>query len=212
MNDPLFGNKIAAAVLVALLLLFGLPILTETLFGGHGEAGHDGEIKLAYPIAFEPEGGVEEAAAAGPDLGTLLANASASAGERRSALCKSCHTFEKGGADKTGPNLWGVVGRPVAGHEGFNYTGALKEFGGVWTYERLDAFLENSQALVPGGGMAQRIGKAEQRADFLAYLQTLSDDAPVPFPEPAALAPAEEEGGDAASDAESDASETASEN
>lgn len=192
MKDPLFANKLAGAVLASLLLFFGLPQLAKALYGGEHGGGHEkGELKLAYPVAFETGAAPAAAAKAEADLGTLLASASPAAGERRAALCKSCHTFEKGGANSTGPNLWNIVGRPVASHEGFSYTAALKDFGGDWTYERLDKFLENSQALVPGTGMVQRFPKAEQRADILAFLQTLSDS-PVPFPAPAAPASGEE--------------------
>lgn len=190
MQDPLFGNKVAAAILTALLLIFGLPQLTKALTGGGHHGGH-GELHLAYGGDLELETGGSAEPEPEVDLGTLLANASASGGERRAALCKSCHTFDKGGANGTGPNLWGVVGHPVAGYSGFNYTGALKEAGGEWTYERLDKFLENSQAYIPGTAMVQRYAKPEQRADLLAFLQTLSDN-PVPFPAPAAP-PAENE-------------------
>jgi cytochrome c len=197
MKDPLLGNKIAGAALFALLLFFGLPQIAERLFGGHGE--HHGDVALAYPIPFEfaPTGAGE--AAAEVDLGTLLAAADPKAGERRAALCKSCHTFEKGGADSTGPNLWGVVGRPVASHPGFKYTSALQAFGGEWTYDRLDGFIANSQAYVPGTAMVQRFAKANQRAEILAYLQTLSDS-PVAFPEPAPAAQAATEGEGAAAE------------
>lgn len=192
MNDPLLANKIIAAVLAALLLIFGLPQVTAALFGGGHHGGEHGELHLAYGGELELDTGAahaEEAPQA--DLGTLLAAASAAGGERRAGICKSCHNFEKGGPNGTGPNLWGVVDRPVASHEGFNYTGALKEAGGAWTYERLDHYLENSQEYIPGTAMMQRFAKPEQRADLLAFLQTLSDT-PVPFPAPAA-APAEEE-------------------
>ena len=210
MQDPLFTNKIAAAVLTALLLIFGLPQLTSALFGGGHHGGHEGELHLAYGGELDLDTGagpVEEAPKV--DLGTLLANASAAGDERRAALCKSCHTFEQGGANGTGPNLWGVVGRAVASHAGFNYTNALKEFGGEWTYERLDAYLANSQGYVPGTAMVQRFPKDDQRADILAYLSTLSSN-PVAFPEPAAAPEAasepdagETETGDAAGDVES---------
>ncbi len=184
MNDPLFGNKLAAAVLVALLLFFGLPQLASSLIGGGGHhGGHGGELKLAYPIEFETDGAGDEAPVAEIGLGTLLADASASAGERKAALCKSCHSFEEGGANGAGPNLWNVVGRQVAAVSGFNYTSALEDFGGEWTYERLDKYLENSQSYIPGTLMVQKIGKDDQRADILAYLGSLSED-PVPFPEP----------------------------
>lgn len=190
--------------MTALLIFFGLPQLANSLMGGgHHGAGHDdhGHPFPQYPVAFE-SGGDHGGDPVEVDLGTILNDASAAAGERRSAICKSCHTFEKGGANGTGPNLWGVVGAQVAAHSGFSYSGALQAFGGQWTYERLDAYLENSQGYIPGTAMAQRIQKPEQRADLLAYLQTLSDN-PVPFPAPAA--PAEEAADDADAPADGDA-------
>lgn len=185
-KDPLLSNKIAGAILAALLLVFGLPQLTAALMGTGGHHGGEAEeLHLAYCcVDLETEAAApgEDAEA---DLGSLLADASAAAGERRAALCKSCHTFGQGEPNSTGPNLWNVVGSPVANNSGFNYTSALENFGGEWTYERLDAFIHNSQEFVPGTAMVQRFANAKQRADILAYLQTLSDD-PVPFPEPAA--------------------------
>jgi cytochrome c len=188
MNDPMFFNKIAAAVLVALLLFFGLPQLAKALRGGHQEAGHEAEESHPfpqYPVAYASGGGAGGEEAAPVDFATLLAAADPKAGERRAALCKSCHTLDKGGANGTGPNLWGVVGRAVASHEGFNYTGALKAAGGDWTFDRLSAYLENSQSYIPGTAMVQRFPKAEQRAEIIAYLNTLSDS-PLPLPTPAA--------------------------
>jgi len=182
MNDPLFGNKLAAAALAALLIFFGVGQLTAALFGG----GHHGEeLHLAYPIEFEREVAAAEEAAPELTLAQRLAEASASAGERRVAICKSCHSLEEGGANGAGPNLWNIVGREVASVDGFGYTSALQSFGGEWTFERLDGYLANSQEYVPGTAMVQRFPKADQRADLLAYLRTLSDDpAPLPEPEP----------------------------
>jgi len=200
MQDPMFFNKIAAAMLVALLLFFGLPQLATALRGGHHGGGHEAES--AHPFPQYP---VEYAAGenGGPapvevSFNTLLANADPKAGERRAALCKSCHTLDKGGANGTGPNLWGVVGRAVASHAGFNYTGALKAAGGDWDFERLSAYLENSQSYVPGTAMVQRFPKAEQRAELIAYLNTLSDSPlalPAADPEPSAEETVEEETG-----------------
>lgn len=191
MNDPLFWNKVAGAVLAALLLFFGLPQLAARLFG---EGHHGGHVAFAYPVEFEVATAGGEAAPVA-DLGALLAAADPKAGERRAGICKSCHTFEKGGADSTGPNLWSVVGRPVASHASFaaKYSSALKAAGGEWTYDRLDAFIANSQAYIPGTAMVQRFPKAEQRADILAYLHTLADS-PVAYPEPAPAAQAAAEG------------------
>ncbi len=192
-KDPLFGNKVAAGVLVALLLIFGIPQLVGALFGSSHGGGHskDGKLHLAYPIAYEEEGGAG-AAAAGPkkDLGTLLAEANPAGGERRVALCKSCHSLEKGGPNLQGPDLYGVVGRAVASHGGFNYSAALKAHGGNWDFASLDKFIEDSQGYISGTAMNQRVAKPEHRAEILVYLNSLSDS-PLPLPAPAA--PAAEE-------------------
>ena len=111
-------------------------------------------------------------------------------------------------------NLWNIVNREVGGVAGFNYSGALTEFGGVWTYERLNEYIKDSQSYVPGTGMAQRVGRDDQRADILAYLGSLSAN-PVAFPAPVEVeAPAEledavEDATDHAADAAADIIETA---
>lgn len=198
MNDPLFFNKVAAAGLAALLLFFGLPQLAGALRGGEGHHGKSDEAHgnpfPQYPVEYAQ--GVSVKKEAPVDFDTLLATADPKAGERRAALCKSCHNLTKGGPNSTGPDLWGVVGRPVASHEGFKYTPALKAAGGEWTYDRLNKFLENSQSYIPGTAMAQHFPKAEQRAQIIAYLRTLSDN-PVPLPE-AKAPPAEEAPADGA--------------
>jgi cytochrome c len=207
-KDPMLSNKIAGAVLAALLLVFGLPQLTAALIGGgegHG-GGEAAELHLAYccvELETETAATVEEAP---PDLGTLLASASVASGERKAALCKSCHTLSEGGANSAGPNLWGVVGRPVASVDGFNYTSAITAAGGAWTYDRLDQYLKNSQDYIPGTAMVQRFAKDGQRADILAYLGSLSAS-PVAFPAPVVVeAPATDE---AAEDVAEDAGEEA---
>lgn len=203
MQDPLLGNKIAGAALAALLLIFGLPQLTAALTGSgaHHGGGHEGKLHLAYGGDIELETTAPKEAEPVADLGTLLAEASIAGGERRAALCKSCHTFEQGGADGTGPNLWNIVNRPLASKSGFNYSGALQAAGGVWSYDRLDQFLANSAEYIPGTSMAQRFARPAQRADILAYLSTLSAN-PAPFPEPVAPVEVVEDAGDEEASAE----------
>jgi len=191
MKDPLFTNKLAFCILFALLLFFGLPQIAGALFGGGHGGGHHGDLELAYPIEYEVEAstGGEKAV---EDLGSMMAEVALPAASRRVALCKSCHTFEEGGANGTGPNLWNIVGREVGTVAGFNYSNALKEFGGTWTYERLEKYIENSQGYVPGTAMVQRFPKASQRAEVLVYLGSLSNN-PMPFPEPLTTTTAEED-------------------
>lgn len=189
MKDPLFGNKVAFAVLFAILLIVGLPLLADSVFGegGHHGGGHGGDAHAQafpqYPIEVSFASSGEKAEEKIFDLGATMAEMTPTQGERAALACTSCHTFEKGGAARQGPNLWNVVGRPVGSVPGFDYTDALKAYGGEWTYDRLDCFLKNSQACVAGSAMVQKIRKDKTRSSILVFLSTLSDD-PVPFPAP----------------------------
>ncbi len=115
-------------------------------------------------------------------LPVLLAKADAKKGEADAKICGTCHNFNKGGAAQIGPDLWGVVGRPVASAPGFSYSDALKGVGGDWTYEKLNHWISDPRVMAAGTKMAFAGEKEPQkRADILAYLQSLSDS-PVPFP------------------------------
>src|SRR5690606_40457268 len=133
-------------------------------------------------------------------VGTLLASASVDRGAAAVRKCQACHNFAEGEPNKSGPYLYDVVGGTKAHAEGFAYSDILeqqKAEGQVWSYENLDAFLENPKGYAPGTKMAfAGVKSAEERADILAYLSTLSGS-PVPFPAPDAADAAA--GGDEAS-------------
>lgn len=172
-------NKIFGAVLGTLTLVMGLNILSEVIFTQHKPAvpGYD----LPQPEAGAAAPGAAAPAPAEP-LPVLLAKADPARGEKAVAKCKACHVFEKGGPNKVGPDLYGVIDRPVAAHEGFNYSAALKSKGGKWDFEAINAFIANPKQAVPGTIMAfAGIAKPEERADILAYLRTLAES-PVPLP------------------------------
>jgi cytochrome c len=128
---------------------------------------------------------------AGAEILPLLASADPKQGEADAALCKVCHSFDKGGPAIIGPDLYGVVGRKIASVEGFNYSPALKAHGGEWTYQNLDVWLTNPQAFAPGTTMAfPGVPDIKKRANIIAFLRTKADT-PAPLPE--AGAPAAEE-------------------
>ena len=157
--------------------------------------------------------GVVTTTEAGPDLGTLLAAADPAKGEAIFAKCTSCPTIEQGGANGIGPNLFGVVGKPVGKHAaGFAYSGDLSGHGGEWSYEVLDQWLKSPKAMVPGTKMSfAGLGSPEDRANVIAFLKANGGGPDFPAPaapaagDPTAAAgPAEKPGQDAAGAVASD--------
>ena len=119
------------------------------------------------------------------DLMTRLARADVMKGERGARKCAACHKIDQTGEAAVGPNLWGVVGRPVAKAAGFSYSDAMHEKGEKtpnWTPEELDIFLTKPEARVPGTRMTfPGLPDQQERADVITYLNTKSDK-PLPLP------------------------------
>lgn len=172
-------NKIAGAVLFALLIIFGTKTATNIIFKAPKPEKPGFEVEIAETSTG---GDAAEKAEPAVPLATLLAEASADKGKSIAKKCTACHTFDKGGANKIGPNLYGIVGRALGTVDGFAYSGALKEKGGNWDYEALSAFVAKPKDFIPGTKMAfPGIKKGNQRADLILYLREQGDDKP-PLP------------------------------
>ncbi len=90
--------------------------------------------------------------------------------------CQNCHTMDKGGPDRTGPNLWSIVGRTKASREDFRYSRTMESLGGVWTLAEINSLITRPRSFVPDTKMVfAGLKKEQERADVLAFLQTLTD-------------------------------------
>lgn len=185
----LYTNTAAGALLVTVFVMMSVSIASEGIF--HSEAPEKPGFEII--AAEEPaDGGAVPEVAAVP-IAELLAKADASAGATVFKKCQSCHSIEKGGPNKVGPDLWGVIARPIASHEGFAYSAAMKDFseGGkqVWDFEHMNKFLTAPKAYIKGTAMGfAGIKNDSDRANLIAYIHEQADS-PVPLPDPAAEAP-----------------------
>ena len=118
-----------------------------------------------------------------PPIGPKLKDANVQHGEALfKQQCFTCHTIDKGGVNKVGPNQWDILGRKKASHEGFSYSSALQAKGGEWSYEDINHMIFKPQAFVRGTKMAfAGMAKEQDRADIIAYLRTMNDKPP-PLP------------------------------
>ncbi|MEJ6781845.1 c-type cytochrome [Aminobacter sp. Piv2-1] len=189
--DSFEFNKVLGALLGTAFVAFSISIVSDSIFASPVPE------KPGFAIEAAEEGGAAEgggaAAPAAVPIAQLLAAANAEAGAAVFKKCAACHSIEKGGPNKVGPDLWGVVNRPIASHEGFAYSGGMKEFSQgssvVWDFEHLNNFLTSPKAYVKGTAMGfAGVKKDDERANLIAYLNSQSDS-PAPLPE-AGAAPA----------------------
>ena len=174
------------------MILAALTTLLVVLLIGNvvNELSHREPLERnAYAVVVPDSGGEPAPAApvaAAPELESvtpLLASADPAAGKRATKRCATCHTFNDGGLNKIGPNLWAIVGRQKGTVDGFKYSDAIGDMGGAWNYDDLNAFLANPKGFLKGTKM-NFIGvkSVQDRAAIIAYLRQQSDS-PLPLPE-----------------------------
>ncbi|NIY75803.1 cytochrome c family protein [Thalassospira sp. HF15] len=180
-------NKIVAGVICAVLLVVVVGKVGGALV-------HPEELEApVYPFSEDVMAGASAPAAApaapaGPEpILAMLASADLGQGEKVFKKCASCHDVEKGGPNKTGPNLYGIVGAAFAHKDDFSYSDGMANHGGNWGFEELNEFLYKPRDYIDGTKMSfGGLKKASDRAAVIAWLNTLSDN-PVELPDPAAV-------------------------
>jgi cytochrome c len=168
-------NKLAGSLLTACIVAMVTGIVAENLV-------HPKHVETAaYPIAGGEAAPSEAPAAAAPEKpapipADLWAKADPTKGAEIAKKCAACHSFDKGGANKVGPNLYGVLNGPRAHEPTFSYSDAMKKLGGTWVPQEVAAFIYNPKAYLAGTKMGfAGLPKPEDRADVIAFLNKNSD-------------------------------------
>ncbi len=173
-------NKVAAGVLIGGLIAMAVGTVANVLYKPEIDPEKRGySIEVAEDTGGDAGGVAEEVI----DIATLLAAADAENGKKVAKKCLSCHTFEKGGAHKTGPNLYNIIGDKFASSDDFKYSKAFYALNGGWDYGNLFEFLRKPKKYVKGTKMSfAGIKKPEDIADLLLYMRQQGDNQP-PLPE-----------------------------
>ena len=170
-------NTMAGCFLASALFAMVLGKVSNALVSVHMPE------KPAIAVSEAASAAAGEKPAELPAIGPKLKDANVDRGKQLfQQQCFTCHTIDKGGVNKVGPNQWDIVGRKKASHEGFSYSSALQAKGGEWTYEDINHMIFKPQAFVRGTKMAfAGLPKEQDRADLIAYLRTMNDNPP-PLP------------------------------
>ena len=184
MNDSF--NTTAGWVLFAGIIALGTTIVSGEYFKGHHPEKGGYEVESA-------DGGEGGGAKAEEPIAALLQKADPAKGEEVFKKCVACHTINAGGANGTGPNLHGIVGKPIAKIAGFSYSAGAASHGGSWDWESLNSWLKSPKKFIDGTKMSfAGLSKGEDRANVIAYMNTQGSNLPMPAAPAAGAAPAAE--------------------
>ena len=173
-------NKIIAAVLLVALIVIGLGKISDMAF--HVKKPE----KSAYKVDIQENdlntNSEKEEIIEKVDISALLALGDLAHGEKVFKKCAACHLINKGGENKIGPALYGIIGRKVAAKEDYKYSKAMAAYDKFWTFEEMNGYLKKPQRYIKGTKMAfAGLRKEKERASVILYLNQNSDD-PIPLP------------------------------
>ena len=173
-------NKIIASIVLAVILVLGINKISDVIFYVKKPE------KSAYQVADVSTTATTETTSASSSTGSgdimaLLASASAADGKKVFKKCAACHSIAKGGGNKIGPALWGVLGRQAGSISDYKYSKAMATHGKSWSFEEMNGFLIKPKDWIKGTKMTfVGLKKETERAAVILYMNN-NTDSPLPL-------------------------------
>ncbi len=178
--DSFEVNKIIAAILLIALILIGIGKISDIAF--HVNKPSKSAYKIEITESTSAKNLTNEVVKEKVDISALLALGNISHGEKVFKKCAACHLVNKGGENKIGPALYGILGRKVASKDDYKYSKAMASYDKNWTFEEMNGYLKKPQSYIKGTKMAfAGLRKEKDRASVILYLNQNSDN-PLPLP------------------------------
>ena len=180
--NPIFIYKILAALIMTILILFLIGRGAEIIYSSKKSSQYTSSTILSESTQDEEKATIEtnssnNLVSENSELLALIDTADPQDSVNLRIRCLSCHTFGEGESNRVGPNLWNIVGRPIASVPGFTYSESLQRIEGTWSLTQLDLFLTNPQKFAKGTRMNYfGISDARLRSSILSYLRSMNNN------------------------------------
>ena len=174
-------NKIIVSVILAVILVLGINKITDIIFYVEKPEKSAYQVVGISNDATNEKKKANSGDVASGDIMALLASASADEGAKVFKKCAACHSIKEGGANKIGPALWGVLGRPAGSVPGYKYSKAMASHGKNWSFEEMNGFLIKPKDWIKGTKMSfAGLKNAKDRASVILYMNENSSN-PLPI-------------------------------
>ena len=172
-------NKIIASIILAIILVLGINKITDIIF--YVEKPEKSAYQIANVSTTATKTTSASSGVGSGEIMALLASASVADGEKVFKKCAACHSIAKGGGNKIGPALWGVLGRQVGSISDYKYSKAMTAHGKLWSFEEMNGFLTKPKDWIKGTKMSfLGLKSKKERAAVILYMNEKTDN-PLPL-------------------------------
>ena len=173
-------NKIIVSIFLAVILVIGINKITDSIFFVEKPEKSAYQVESLATVTNTTTT-TKSTETGDVSIMALFASTSAEEGEKIFKKCAACHSISKGGGNKIGPALWGVIGRKAGAVADYKYSKALTSHGKNWTFDEMNGFLIKPKEWIKGTKMAfAGLKKPEERAAVILYMNENSDS-PLPI-------------------------------